>query len=153
MGRTEEIRTRALIRAEEICREEGLEVVDLHVHAHNETLHFQLLTDRPMGGIEIDECERVNRALDRVLEEELHLGPHYTLEVSSPGLDRPLRNFYDFRRAIGRPVHIFFRAPFEGRKETEGVIGGVRDGEIILRTGSGEKIVPIDMIERGKQVI
>jgi ribosome maturation factor RimP len=83
----------------------------------------------------------------------MKLGNHYTLEVSSPGLDRPLRTFCDFRRVIGREVHLFLRERVQEKMEIEGELKAVREADIIIETKKGECIVPIALIEKGKQVI
>ncbi|MBF0569481.1 MAG: ribosome maturation factor RimP [Candidatus Omnitrophica bacterium] len=153
MGKLDALREEILKRAQVICDTMGLELVDLLVHSYNETLHVQLLADRLTGGIEIDECTKLNHQLDAVLFEELKLGNNYTLEVSSPGLDRPLKSFKDFRRVMGRDVYIFLRERMNGKIELEGLIKGVRDEDIILETKKGEIVIPIALIDKGKQII
>lgn len=153
MGKIEALREEILKRVQPICDDLALDLVELNVHPFGDTMAVQLFVDRPLGGIEIDECTKVNHRLDRILFEDLKLGEHYTLEVSSPGLDRPLRTFRDFRRVVGREVHLFLRERVQEKMELEGVLKGVRDVEIILETKKGECIIPIALIEKGKQVI
>ncbi|MBF0123120.1 MAG: ribosome maturation factor [Candidatus Omnitrophica bacterium] len=153
MGRIEELKVDVLKYAQPICDALGLDIVELGIHPYNETLNVQLFVDRPLGGIEIDECTKVNHRLDVVLYEELKLGNNYTLEVSSPGLDRPLKTFPDFRRVIGRDIHLFLRERVQEKMELEGELKGVREAEVIIETKKGECIIPIALIERGKQVI
>jgi ribosome maturation factor RimP len=153
MGRLDDLKEEVSKRAQLLCDELGLEVVELHLNPYNEAVNIQLIADRPNGGIEIEECSRLNRRLDDILFKELMLGATYTLEVSSPGLDRPLKDFRDFRRVIGREMHIFLHERFQGKMELIGAVKGVRDGEIILKTRDGELIVPLDKIDKGKQVI
>ena len=153
MGRIDDLKADVLKHAQLICDGLGLDIVELGIHPYNDTLNIQLFVDRPLGGIEIGECTKVNHRLDVVLFDELKLGNDYTLEVSSPGLDRPLKTFRDFRRVIGRDVHLFLRERVEEKMELEGELKGVREMDVIIETKKGECIIPIALIERGKQVI
>jgi len=153
MSKLDELKEEILKRAQALCDAMGLELVELHLNPYNETVNIQLIADHPVGGIEMEECSKLNRRLDDILFNELNLGATYTLEVSSPGLDRPIRDFRDFRRVIGRELHIFLRERFQGKTELTGIVKGVRDVEIILETGDGEIIVPLDKIDKGKQII
>jgi ribosome maturation factor RimP len=153
MGKLDDLKAKILERAQAICDGMGLEVIELNINPYNETLNIQLFADRPTGGIEMEECTKLNHRLDNVLFEEMKLGNDYTLEVSSPGLDRPVRGFREFRRVIGRDMHIFLRERFQGKMELSGIVKGVRETEIILETRDGEMLVPIDTIEKGKQII
>ncbi len=153
MGRIDDLKADVLKHSQPICDALGLDLVELNVHPYNETLNIQLFVDRPLGGIGMDECTKVNHRLDVVLYDELKLGNNYTLEVSSPGLDRPLKTFCDFRRVIGRDVHLFLRERVQGKMEIEGELKGAREADIIIETKKGECIIPIALIERGKQVI
>jgi ribosome maturation factor RimP len=153
MGKLDELKEQIATKAQAICDEMGLEVVDLHLNPYNETVNIQLIADRPTGGIEIGECSRLNRRLDDFLFTQLQLGTNYTLEVSSPGLDRPLKTFCDFRRVIGKELQVYLRERIQGKMEFFGILKAVRDGEIILEIKDGEMLLPLDKIERGKQVI
>jgi ribosome maturation factor RimP len=80
----------------------GLETVDVQIHGEAERTVLRVVMDRPEGGITVEECARVSEQLSRRLD-LYDLCPHaYTLEVSSPGLDRPLRSDAEFRRFAGR---------------------------------------------------
>ncbi len=153
MNKLDELKGQISAKAQAVCDELGLEVVELHLNPYNEMVNIQLIIDRPTGGIEIEECSRVNRRVDDFLYAQLQLGNNYTLEVSSPGLDRPLKSFRDFRRVIGRELQIFLRERYQGKMELTGVLNGVRDSEIILETKDGEMLVPLDKVEKGKQII
>lgn len=153
MGRLDDLKEEIYQLAVPICESLGIEIVEMHVHPYNETINIQIFADRPTGGIGIDECTQLNRRLDEFLFNELKLGNNYTLEVSSPGLDRNLVNYRDFRRIIGRDVHVFLKEAVRGRREVEGRLTGVRESEILLQIGREEWMIPMDKIEKGKQII
>ncbi len=153
MGQLDDLKGSILVRAQALCEEMSLELVELNLNPYNEILNVQVFADRPTGGIGIEECSQLNRRLDDILYNELKLGEKYTLEVSSPGLDRPAKGFQGFRRVIGRDMQIFLRERFEGKMELRGIVKGVREADIILETKNGELTVPMDKIDKGKQVI
>lgn len=148
-ARREEI----LLRAQVICNGMGIELVQLTVRGVNETIHIELLADLPAGGISFDECARLNRGLDKELYEGLKLGDNYILEVSSPGLDRPLTAVADFRRACGRRVRLYLKERVQGKMEFDAVVKDVRGQEILFETKIGEQMIGIAKIERARQII
>ena len=153
MEKLEILREEVLKCARLLCDAEGLDLVELNLRAYNKVVAIQLLVDLPTGGVGIGECSRLNARLDKELYEGLKIGDDYTLEVSSPGLDRPLTVFPDFRRSIGRKVRLFLRERISGKMEVVGTIQGVRDSEVILGTQQGDLLIGIEKIEKGKQII
>lgn len=140
-------------QAELICTELGIEVVEINIKGLRPSLAIQVFADRPLGGIGIDECSVLNRRLDAVLYNELDLGDHYTLEVSSPGLDRWLFGYRDLRRVVGRDVQIIFVEPFNGKHEVTGELKAVSETDLIIGVKKAEWVIPMDKIEKSKQVI
>ena len=102
----------------------GYELVDLQVSNRGKLL--RLFIDKP-GGITIDDCVRVSNHLTRLLAVELDYD-YDRLEVSSPGLDRPLKKEVDFQRFQGERAQLKLRIPVEGRRNVTGVLQGVHDG-------------------------
>lgn len=102
----------------------------------------------------IEDCQRVSRDLGTLLdvEEELLGGLErtYTLEVSSPGLDRPLRGEQDYRRFTGRLAKIVTREPVDGQSSFAGRLAGVEDGIVVLEQGRRTHRVPLGMITRAR---
>lgn len=94
-------------------------------------------------GITIEDCERMHRAIDPVLDELDPIEDAYDLEVSSPGIERDLRTNAHVDACIGEDVEVRFFAPFEGQKAIRGVLAG-REGDeaILLRVGDEEKRLP-----------
>lgn len=139
--------------ADPICAELGIEVVQLSVNPYHEVVHVQLFADRPDGGIGMEECASLNRRLAAQMDSELGLGDNYTLEVASPGLDRPLVGYRDLKRVLGRDIQVFFKEPVNGRREIAGLLQAVRETDIIVRTRKGDILVAMDKVEKAKQVI
>jgi ribosome maturation factor RimP len=144
-----EIQTLAL----PICDEIGIEIVAVNVNLHNETFYLQVFVDRPEGGIEMEACAQLNRRLAAKLDIESSLGDNYTLEVSSPGLDRALVGYRDLRRVLGREVQVFLKEHVNGKREWSGLLQTVSEADIIVGTKKGELTLPMDKIEKTKQII
>lgn len=102
----------------------------------------------------IEDCQRVSRDLSAILdvEEELTAGlaQSYTLEVSSPGLDRPLRGEADYRRFVGRLAKIVTRVPVGRQTAFAGRLAGFEDGHVLLDEGRRVHRVPLEAITRAK---
>jgi len=126
----------------------GFELVDARVSGGGRFL--TIFIDRP-GGITVDHCADVSRQLARVFAVE---GIDYDrLEVSSPGLDRPLRKAADFERFAGNKVDVRMRRPDEtGRKRFTGVLRGVQEGKAMVDVEGRDVALNLDEIERAKIV-
>jgi ribosome maturation factor RimP len=126
----------------------GYELVDLQVSSGGQLL--RLFIDKP-GGVGLEDCAAVSRQLSRVLEVE---GVDYDrLEVSSPGLDRPLRKASDFERFAGHKAEVRMRTPGEGgRKKYVGVLRGAADGQLKLELENGLVALALEDMERAKLV-
>jgi len=122
---------------------------------------LRVVIDRPdPGGVEppeaavgIEDCQRVSHDLSALLDVEdefgqQELGERYTLEVSSPGLDRPLRHEADYRRFAGRLAKIVTREPIGRQSAFAGRIRGVDAGAVVLEEGRRTHRVPLDTIKR-----
>jgi ribosome maturation factor RimP len=147
--------------AERVARSHGLEIFDVQLRREPIGMVLRVVIDRPdPGGIEppeaavgIDDCQRVSHDLSALLDVEdefgqQELGDKYTLEVSSPGLDRPLRQEADYRRFAGRLAKIVTREPIGRQSAFAGRIQGVDAGAVVLEEGRKTHRVPIDKIKR-----
>lgn len=114
---------------------------------------LELLADRTDGGITLDECVRLNRELGDVIEQSGLVQHGFVLDISSPGLDRPLVTKADFKRYLGRCVRVFLREPVEAKIEYCGDIAAVTDENVVLSTGKKTVQIPLDKINKAKQVI
>jgi len=139
--------------AQRVAEDRGLELVDVELKRKRQGALVRVFADRP-GGIGIDELQGLSRELSAVLDAEDPVQGSYTLEVSSPGLDRPLVDERDFRRAAGRLVRIVTREP-SGAPPSRRVVGrvsAVEEGRVILslEQGGGVCDIPIEQIESGR---
>ena len=98
----------------------------------------QVMAERPDGTISIDDCEAISRALSPVLDVADLVGDAYRLEVSSPGIDRPLVRPSDFVDWAGSEAKIELAQPVDGRKRFRGRIEGFEDGEVLIEADLGE---------------
>lgn len=116
MAKKETYESRTAELLEPILSECRFELVDIDYEKEAGDWYLRIYIDKP-GGITIDDCEKVSRALSDRLDEEDFMDEAYVLEVSSPGLTRPLKKEKDFERNIGKPVEMKFFRPVGGRKE------------------------------------
>jgi len=130
-----------------------VDLVDLHVNRYRGNLTIQILADKPMGEITIGECSLLNRRISEALERENFMAQDYTLEVSSPGLDRPLRTAKDFKRVIGREVRFYLSEPVGERLEYTGCIKRLEEENVVVNADEKEIILPLGKINKGIQVI
>jgi ribosome maturation factor RimP len=118
---------------------------------------LEILVDKAEGGISLDECSSLNRELGDILEAEGFLSQAYVLDVSSPGLDRPLATAGDFRRARGRQVRFFLKELVEGKLEHCGTVDDISDDTVTIRVtdkkGSRAIAISLANINKAKQAI
>jgi len=106
-------------------------LVDLEFFAGGPASVLRIFVDQ-VGGITVDRCASLSRKIGDFLDME-NLIPHrFTLEVSSPGLDRPLTTSADFKRKIGKKVKVFLKEDIEGKKELVGIIKNLEEEDLIL---------------------
>ncbi len=103
-------------------------------------------------GVNIGDCERVSRQVSSVLDVEDPVEGRYTLEVSSPGLNRRLFDLSQYPAFFGAKVKIELHLPFEGRRKFSGQLCGIENDEVIIRVDEEEYVLPIDDIERANVV-
>lgn len=104
------------------------------------------------GGVDIDDCQRISRQLGSVFDVEDPIGGEYTLEVSSPGLDRPLYTFAQYEKLAGEQIALQLRFPFEGQRKFKGLLKGVEAEDVVLVVGEQEYLFPFESIEKAKVV-
>jgi len=104
------------------------------------------------SGVELADCEKVSRQLSAVLDVEDPIVGDYTLEVSSPGLDRALYELAHYERFKGHQVAMKLRMPFEGRRKFNGLLKGVEGNDVILQVDQEEFLFPVEGIEKANIV-
>ncbi len=124
----------------DIFQKQGIELVELSYGRRKEGIVLRFLIDKP-DGITMEECGRLNHEIDRLVEGAGIINERYVLEVSSPGLDRPLRTREDFIHVIGKSVRVISRLPVDGRDVHSGKLYGVNDRSIVIISKDGLSIV------------
>jgi ribosome maturation factor RimP len=151
--------------AERVLRSYDLDLFDLQLRRESIGWVLRVVIDRPTRaapdgsvvvetiaeGIGIEDCQRVSQDLGTVLDVEDAVDVAYTLEVSSPGIDRPLRDANDYRRFAGRLAKIVVSEAVDGQAHFEGRIRAVEDDAVVLESGRGKiRRIPLARIARGR---
>jgi len=122
-----------------ILDEHNFELVDVEYVKEGTNWYLRVFIDKE-GGITIDDCELVSRALEKILDKEDPIKNSYILEVSSPGLDRPLKKDSDFEKYKGRIVDIKLYKPFNKKKEYSGELLELRDNIVYIIDEEGNQL-------------
>lgn len=118
--------------ARPFVEERGLELVGVELVKEGANRYLRLFIDKE-GGVTFEDCEAISRAVDPKLDEILPNPPYEYFEVSSPGLERPLKRDADFARCAGQMVSVNTYAPVDGQKSFVGELVGLVDGNVVLR--------------------
>ena len=139
--------------AEEAARPLGLEIVEATFHRAAGGGSLRVTIDSPgPPGVGIQDCQRFSGALERLLDERDPIEAAYVLEVSSPGLDRPIETDDDVRRNSGRRVEVETSVPVEGSRSFRGVLLGLAgDGLLVRLDGGPEVAIPRPLVTRARQ--
>lgn len=103
-------------------------------------------------GVSIEDCEAVSRRVGRLFDVEEPITGHYTLEVSSPGMDRILFRIEHYAQYIGESVDVRLVRPFEGRRRLTGLLAGVDGDEVRVQVDDEEFVLPLEWIQRARVV-
>ncbi len=106
--------------------------------------------DTPENSVNIEDCAEVSRELGTILDVEDPLPAKYVLEVSSPGLDRPLRSEADYLRFVGRLAKLVVAEPVDNQKAFEGRLKGLDGADVLLEVGTRVHRLPLALITRGR---
>ncbi|WP_439562199.1 ribosome maturation factor RimP [Roseinatronobacter sp.] len=122
----------------------GFELVRLRVMS-GKTRTLQIMADRPDGGIEVEDCARISTAVSAILDVEDPLDDAYTLEVSSPGIDRPLTRLKDFDAWNGYEARLETTELIDGRRRFKGILAGVEGEEVLIEIEENDEAVTIGL--------
>ena len=137
---------------EPLVKTMGYELVLLEFSPHKGSALVRLFIDAT-AGITLGDCERVSREVEGVLDVEDPIPSNYRLEVSSPGLDRPLVKPAHYERFAGQVAKVQLVAPKAGRRKFQGVLKGLQEGQVVLDTAdAGTVLLKMDEIERARLV-
>ena len=137
---------------EPILAEQDTELVELTGRPQGRQLLVRLLVDKP-GGITLAQCGRINQRVSEALETASLIEESYTVEVSSPGLDRPLAAKRDFERALGEEIWLDVRIGESRFRETRGMLLAVQEQAIVLKTLAGNVTIPLTDIRLAKKAV
>ena len=124
--------------------------VDLQTGAKTKLLRIYIDKDNDLVGIE--DCERVSRQASSILDVEDAINGEYILEVSSPGMDRPLYEIGQYEKYVGEAISLRLRFPYEGRRNFKGRLTAVDGDEIIMVVTDHEFLFPVEAIEKANVV-
>ena len=131
----------------------GFELVRLRYQGGAKTATLQVMAERPDGSMEVEDCAELSRALSAVLDVEDPIEGRYALEVSSPGIDRPLTRLQDFERFAGWEAKLETVEMIDGRKRFKGALQGVEDDEILIEIAEGVIGLSFEMLADAKLVL
>lgn len=129
----------------------GYELWGLEVNSHGKETTVRVFIDAK-DGVDVDVCAKVSRQLSGVFEVEDPFSGKYTLEVSSPGLDRRLFTRNHFRELKGSKIQVNLKSLFEGRKRYKGILYGMEGEDVVIRSGDEELLFPFDEIEKARVI-
>lgn len=130
----------------------GFELIRVRLQG-GKTATLQIMADRPEGGINVDDCGDISTAVSATLDVEDPLEDAYHLEVSSPGIDRPLTRLKDFETFEGYEVRLETNQPIDGRKRFKGVLAGVEGDEVLINVEEGTIGLNFDWLSDAKLVL
>jgi ribosome maturation factor RimP len=145
----EEVTAKVQEIAERVGASEGLEIVEVQMLGGGGARLLRIFIDKPEGVSHAD-CETVSQQVGTILDvEDVIPGAHYTLEVSSPGVERKLTKPRDFERFVGKKVKIALREPVENQKHWMGTLMSFAEGVLTLEPAPGKSVqVPLAQVEK-----
>lgn len=135
--------------AEETASLNGVELVDVEIHGKGRGSVLRVYIDK-VGGVTLEDCVHVSRELEALLDVEDPISGRYTLEVSSPGLDRPLRKIEDFIANKGKKARIVTEDYIEKQTFFVGMITDVDNESVTLDLGEKKRSIPYNMIKKAR---
>ncbi|MFZ7111064.1 MAG: ribosome maturation factor RimP [Desulfatiglandales bacterium] len=136
---------------EAVVEKIGFELVDVEYISIGGRWILRLYIDKE-GGVTIDDCARVSGEIGTLIDVKDIIAHEYVLEVSSPGLDRPLKKEIHFLEAVGKKVKIKMKSPVEGRRNFTGYLKEFRNGTLFLEMETGAAALPWQGVEKANLV-
>lgn len=130
----------------------GYEFWGLEFRSQGHHSLLRVFIDDAENGVSVEDCEKVSRQVSGVMDVEDPIQSEYTLEVSSPGMDRPLFRLEQYEEFAGHRVQIRLRMAFEGRRKFIGLLKGVEGEDVVVVVDDHEYLLPFDSIERANIV-
>ena len=151
MNRDVDVRLEELVQG--LLHATELEMFDFKVNRHKKNISIRVLIDRPCGGITIEQCAQVNKAVQHKFDESGLIEQPYSLEISSPGADSRLKTRKDFLRVLNRDIR-FVLTPMDNLKgEYIGTLKQVNDEDVVIIDGEDEVRIPFAQILKAQEYI
>ena len=131
---------------------DGLELVDVEFKKEGKNWVLRIYIDRE-GGVTLEDCQKISRLTGDLIEVENVIEPVYTLEVSSPGLNRVLKKEKDFHKYSGKKINVQCHAPMDGRKKFTGILTDFIDQSIHLEVDGEQHTIPLNLVAKANLVI
>lgn len=124
----------------------GAEIVDVEYVKEAGNWYLRIYVDRDEEPVDLDLCEQISNLVSAALDKSDPIAQSYFLEISSPGIERPVKRESDFPRFAGSQVVLKLYAPENGEKEFTGALGGLEDGNVLLETEAGSLSFPLEKV-------
>tara|TARA_Y100001960_G_scaffold331108_1_gene427049 strand:- start:443 stop:907 length:465 start_codon:yes stop_codon:yes gene_type:complete len=134
---------------EPVLRDEGLELFDIEYKNEGKRWFLRIFIDKP-SGVTLDDCQNASHLLEGLIEVENLIEREFVLEVSSPGLDRPLKKERDFLRNLNRRIRLTTFSPIHNQKNFSGVVKDFKDGFLCLETKKELVKIPLESIAKAR---
>jgi len=139
---------------EAVVKDNFLELFDFKLRPQGKKLVLTVVLDKKTGTVTLEECTAVSRDLEKRLDELDLIESSYLLEVTSPGLDRPLRHLEDCERFKGHLAHVVLNEPLGGQTDFRGRLGKVKEGQFELLAEGGKTVwLPFGQVKRANLVV
>ena len=138
--------------AEEVAAHQGVEVVDVEYVKERGEYFLRIFIDKP-GGVTLDDCQAFSEEIGGLLDEVDPIPQSYSLEISSPGVERPLKKEGDFERFAGRLAAVKTYSPLDGRRNFKGVLRGLQDGSVVIEVDGRQVAIPREAIAKAHLVM
>jgi len=132
-----------------VTQEAGLELVDINYIKEGGSWYLRIFIDKD-GGVGVEDCRQVSMDIDKLLDEKDPISQAYYLEVSSPGIERPLKKLEDYDRFAGNLVLINTYEPYGGKKKFSGRITGTRGKDVVIEEDGKDLTLPFEQISSAR---
>lgn len=145
MSKTLLIKARQLVEPE--VTKLGLELVDVEYIKEGAHWYLRIFIDKE-GGVDVDDCATVSQRVNEILDSKNIISQAYMLEVSSPGIERPLRKKEDYEKYKGELVSVNTTKEFEGYSRFTGILEGLIDDKVVLEYNGNKITIPIALVQK-----
>lgn len=141
------------LKVEEIVKAYDAEIFEFKIFSSRANTIIRCVVDYAFGGITLKVCAAINKAITLYLDENDILGQNFTVEINSPGLDKPLRVGKDFLRVKGRDISLWLNEPVEGKEYLEGQVAELDEYSLFLKSKDKVLSIKFEKIKLGKEQI